>query len=101
MTGAYLLAGSLKRAQGDHTIAFSEYEARSRPFITRKQRSAEQFAGSFTPKTKFGLLARDIVLRMSAAPWVARWLVRRFVEDRFEWPEDESALEHPTAGAPR
>ena len=41
MLGAYILAGELKRAAGDHQVAFSEYERTLRRFIEKKQRAAE------------------------------------------------------------
>ena len=49
MAGAYLLAGELGRAQGNHRIAFPRYEQMFRPFIERRQRAARSFASSFTP----------------------------------------------------
>ncbi|MEV4807358.1 FAD-dependent monooxygenase [Nonomuraea sp. NPDC049421] len=37
LVGAYVLAGELKQAGGDHTIAFPAYEARMRPFAETNQ----------------------------------------------------------------
>ena len=37
MTEAYVLAGELARAKGDHRMAFAHYEARLMPFLKRKQ----------------------------------------------------------------
>ncbi|MEV0422963.1 FAD-dependent monooxygenase [Streptosporangium canum] len=37
LVGAYVLAGELKRAAGDHTAAFPAYEARMRPFVEANQ----------------------------------------------------------------
>jgi 2-polyprenyl-6-methoxyphenol hydroxylase-like FAD-dependent oxidoreductase len=89
MAGAYILAGELKRAGGDHTRAFPAYEDRFRTFIERKQRTAEQFAGSFAPKTRFGLFVRDLILRASVFPPIENWLMRQFVADPFELPSYE------------
>ncbi|MGH8163377.1 MAG: FAD-binding domain [Rhodanobacteraceae bacterium] len=87
MAGAYILAGELERAGGDHALAFRAYEERFRPFIQRKQRSAAQFAGSFAPRTRFGLFVRDQVLHLAARfrP-VANYLIRQFVRDDFALP---------------
>ena len=87
LAGAYLLAGELQRASGDHVVAYRAYEERFRAFIERKQKSARQFATSFTPKTRLGLFVRDLVLRLTAFPPVSDWLMRRFVIDRFELPD--------------
>lgn len=38
--GAYVLAGELAQAQGDYTIAFSEYERCLRQFINKNQELA-------------------------------------------------------------
>jgi 2-polyprenyl-6-methoxyphenol hydroxylase-like FAD-dependent oxidoreductase len=87
LAGAYFLAGELQRTSGDHETAYRAYEQRFRAFIERKQKSAQQFATSFTPKTRLGLLVRDLVLRLTAFPPVSDWLMRRFVIDRFELPD--------------
>jgi 2-polyprenyl-6-methoxyphenol hydroxylase-like FAD-dependent oxidoreductase len=87
LAGAYLLGGELQRASGDHLAAFRAYEQRFRPFIERKQESAQQFAGSFTPKTRLGLFVRDLVLRSTSISFVSNWLMRRFVTDQFELPD--------------
>ena len=87
MAGAYLLAGELQRASGDHAMAYRAYETRFRDFIERKQESARQFATSFTPKTRLGLFVRDLVLRFTAFSPVSAWLMHRFVTDRFELPD--------------
>ncbi|MGA8652232.1 MAG: FAD-binding domain, partial [Xanthobacteraceae bacterium] len=59
MTAAYILAGEIAVAQGDYQSAFSRYESVLRQFIDSKQRAAEQFAGSFAPKTRLGLSIRN------------------------------------------
>lgn len=87
MAGAYILAGELERAGGDHARAFAAYEQCFRPFVEGKQKSARAFASSFAPATAFGLFARDQVLRLSAIPVVADHLMKRFVADRFALPE--------------
>ena len=87
LAGAYLLAGELQRAGGDHMPAYRVYEERFRNFIERKQRSAEQFASSFTPKTRLGLFVRDLVLRSTSISVVNNWLMDRFVIDQFELPD--------------
>jgi 2-polyprenyl-6-methoxyphenol hydroxylase-like FAD-dependent oxidoreductase len=87
MAGAYVLAGELEVAGGDHVRAYRAYEQRFRAFVEHKQRSAEQFAASFAPRTRFGLRVRDVVLRAASFSLVGDWLMRRWVADRFELPD--------------
>jgi 2-polyprenyl-6-methoxyphenol hydroxylase-like FAD-dependent oxidoreductase len=87
IAGAYILGREMAAAQGDHAAAFMSYERRFRPFVERKQQSARAFASSFTPATTLGLNVRDIVLKLTAVPFVADLLMRRFVTDRFSLPE--------------
>jgi 2-polyprenyl-6-methoxyphenol hydroxylase-like FAD-dependent oxidoreductase len=63
MTEAYIAAGELLRAGGDHRRAFDEYENRLRPLIVSKQRSAQRLVGFFAARTRFGLWFRDVALR--------------------------------------
>jgi 2-polyprenyl-6-methoxyphenol hydroxylase-like FAD-dependent oxidoreductase len=98
MAGAYILAGELERAGGDFLSAFEAYEKKLRPFIERKQESALGFAGSFTPRTGFGLFVRDQVLRMANRfrP-VSHWLMERFVSDHYSLPNYDSEEAAPGA----
>jgi 2-polyprenyl-6-methoxyphenol hydroxylase-like FAD-dependent oxidoreductase len=90
MAGAYILAGELQHAGGDYLRACRMYEERFRPFIERKQRSAEQFAASFAPRTRLGLRVRDLVLRATSFRLVSDRLMHRFVTDRFVLPDYSS-----------
>jgi 2-polyprenyl-6-methoxyphenol hydroxylase-like FAD-dependent oxidoreductase len=87
MAGAYILAGELERANGDHTVAFSSYERRLRNLIQRKQLSARRNAGRFAPETRIGLFARNVVLRLASNPIVSNLIMRRFLADQFELPD--------------
>ena len=88
MAGAFVLAGELHRLNSDYEQAFKNYETRLRGFIESKQRSAERFAASFAPATRFGLYMRDLVLRAanSFLP-LGKWLTRKMVGDSFPLPD--------------
>lgn len=88
MTGAYVLAGELHRAHGDHVTAFKSYEEKLRGFIESKQQRAERLAASFAPATRFGLWVRDLVLRAAGSflP-LGKWLVRAMVGDSLQLPD--------------
>ncbi|OBH91316.1 FAD-binding domain [Mycobacterium sp. E2733] len=86
ITEAYVLAGELARAQGDHTRAFDAYEARMRPFIASKQAGASRYIGFFATRTQFGLWLRNLALRtMHFAPLAT--LFAGSVRDDFELPD--------------
>ncbi|MEU8028297.1 FAD-dependent monooxygenase [Streptomyces sp. NPDC049099] len=47
LIGAYLLAGELAHARGDHTAAFAAYEDAMRPFVTEHQAVGREGAERF------------------------------------------------------
>ncbi|MGH9418902.1 MAG: FAD-binding domain, partial [Thermoanaerobaculia bacterium] len=55
MVAAYILAVELRRANGDHTLAFARYGDLFQPFVAQKQRAALRLAGSFAPPSKWAL----------------------------------------------
>lgn len=60
IVGAYVLAGELAAAEGDHRVAFAAYERRMRPYAARWQRGANP--GRFlAPATALGLRLRDLL----------------------------------------
>lgn len=87
MLGAYILAGELARAAGDHAAAFAAYERKLRPFIEREQKRAIGFAGSFTPKTAFGIFLRNQVLNLLNVRPLGGWIARSFFGNEFRLPD--------------
>ena len=63
ITEAYVLAGELARAGGDHRRAFDAYQARLRPFIKAKQAGAARNIPFFATKTRLGLWFRNVAMR--------------------------------------
>ncbi len=55
MMGAYILAGELKVALGDHQRAFPQYEQAFRPVVTQEQKKAGSGAKILVPGTHLGL----------------------------------------------
>ncbi|MGE3767614.1 MAG: FAD-binding domain [Kofleriaceae bacterium] len=86
MAGAYILAGELHAAGGDHRAAFAGYERAFRPFIERKQKAARNFASSFAPRTSAGIFFRDQVLKLMHVPVLGPWLIKRTVSDNLALP---------------
>ncbi|WP_434667004.1 FAD-binding domain [Paraburkholderia sp. A3BS-1L] len=88
MLGAYVLAEELNAANGDFARAFAAYEQRLRGFMLRQQDAAARFAGSFTPRSRIGLLLRDCVVNLMNVPQIGAWLAPRMLGERFLFPGD-------------
>ena len=87
MISAYVLAGELAGAGGQHAAAFGRYEAILRDYISGKQRGAERFASMFAPRTRWGLGLRNQVIRAFAIPGLARLMVGRDIVDSLRLPD--------------
>ncbi|WP_245344138.1 FAD-binding domain [Bradyrhizobium japonicum] len=77
MISAYVLAGELAMSGGRYVEAFAGYEARLKSYIGRKQRGAERFAGALAPRTRVGMLFRNVVVRSFSIPGLARLAIGR------------------------
>ncbi len=91
MTAAYVLAGELLTANGRYDEAFRSYENRLREYLALKQKAAERFSAAFAPKTRWGLLLRNLVVNACAIPGVARLAFGREMVDAlrlpaYDWP---------------
>jgi 2-polyprenyl-6-methoxyphenol hydroxylase-like FAD-dependent oxidoreductase len=86
LTGAYLLAGELKAADGDHEIAFGKYQSRFKPFIDAQQEAAVRTIRWYAPKTQLDLWLRNTAIRLIALAFVSTQIGKRFVDIRFELP---------------
>ena len=70
VVGAYVLAGELKLAGGDHTAAFQAYEQKMRPYVARAQTMAEGAGDWIAPMETWKLWRRDILYRaLPLTPW--------------------------------
>jgi 2-polyprenyl-6-methoxyphenol hydroxylase-like FAD-dependent oxidoreductase len=87
MAGAYILAGELKRAEGDYPMALRRYEALLRPYIERKQKGATRFGNWFAPKSRLAILIRNTVTSLMDVPVAANGATQRMLGDRFSLPD--------------
>ena len=85
LIAAYVLAGELGRATRVEE-AFARYESLLQPFMREKQQAAEGFAGSFAPKTRFGIVFRNQVTKLFKARRLAKLAFSRSLLDRIELP---------------
>ena len=94
MVEAYVLAGELHRAGNDWARGLQAYEARLSSFVRAKQQAALQFRGFFAPKTRVGLLARNVLINAFARPFVAKRFMPRALRDELELPDYGVATGH-------
>jgi 2-polyprenyl-6-methoxyphenol hydroxylase-like FAD-dependent oxidoreductase len=87
MTGAYILAGDLKHANGNYEIAFKNYEDLFKPFISKKQRSAQGFAKSFVPKSNFGIWVRNQALKLMSLSFISKLYLNQFMDKELTMKE--------------
>ncbi len=70
VVGAYVLAGELAEADGDHTLAFAQYESTMRSFVQRCQGIADGGTDWFIPRTRFRLWLSHLMWKMLPyTPW--------------------------------
>jgi 2-polyprenyl-6-methoxyphenol hydroxylase-like FAD-dependent oxidoreductase len=61
---AYVLAGELAAARGDHRVAFARYEQLLRPYVARGQKQARGGRDFLAPPTAKKIRQRDRFFRM-------------------------------------
>jgi len=86
MIGAYVLAGELARALRLED-GLAAYEALLSGFISKKQQAAIALAGSFLPRSWFGIWVRNQVTRAFAIPGVGRLAFGDSLLDRIALPD--------------
>lgn len=87
MVAAYILAGELRRAGGDHTRAFAAYQQRFGPFVHGKQKAALRFAGFFAPRSPLALYIRNKAMSLMKIPLLANLAIRRDIADKIDLPD--------------
>jgi 2-polyprenyl-6-methoxyphenol hydroxylase-like FAD-dependent oxidoreductase len=87
IAAAYVLAGELHRAGGDHEAAFRRYQELFGPFVAMKQRAALGFAGLFGPKSRMALFVRNQLMNLMKLPWIADLAMGRGLADKIVIPE--------------
>jgi 2-polyprenyl-6-methoxyphenol hydroxylase-like FAD-dependent oxidoreductase len=87
MIGAYVLAGEIKRADGDVPMALANYQRRLFAFMRAKQDAAIKLAPTFVPKSNLGILMRMVGSRLLGIDWFADWVMGRSIQDQIELPD--------------
>jgi 2-polyprenyl-6-methoxyphenol hydroxylase-like FAD-dependent oxidoreductase len=71
MMGAYILAGELNLAQGNHQRAFAQYEQAFRPVVRQEQKKVGATARFLVPATPLGLWVKTHVFPLLVPPTLA------------------------------
>src|SRR6516165_3784369 len=87
ITAAYVMAGELVKASGRHEEAFRNYEALLHGYMGSKQRGAERFSSAFAPRTRWGLVLRNQVIKACAVPGVSKVAFGRDIIDKLDLPD--------------
>lgn len=66
IVGAYVLAGELRAAEGDHRVASRRYEERFRDYATIPNNNAGRF---LAPRTVWGIWLRNLLFRSRPLRW--------------------------------
>lgn len=82
LTSAYILAGELKSAQGDHERAFGAYEDALRPLIEATQKQIGHTGPLMVPRTRLAIWLRNRFVPVAASlltitAWAWRGLLSR------------------------
>jgi 2-polyprenyl-6-methoxyphenol hydroxylase-like FAD-dependent oxidoreductase len=97
---AYVLAGELARARGDHARAFAAYEARLSAFLRDKQRGALRMRSFFAPQNKLALWLRDLGIWAASRPLLVRAVAGSALRDDIELPRYEAELSSAARAEP-
>ncbi|HEY3607568.1 MAG TPA: FAD-dependent monooxygenase [Pseudonocardiaceae bacterium] len=78
LVGAYVLAGELAAARGDHRVAFARYDEIMRPYVTGGQQLPPGGVGGYAPNSALAIRLRATSMRM-----MTRWPMRALVAKQF------------------
>jgi 2-polyprenyl-6-methoxyphenol hydroxylase-like FAD-dependent oxidoreductase len=78
LVGAYVLAGELGRAGGDHRTAFRRYEEILRPYVAQGQQLPPGGINGFAPRSALSIRARALSMRA-----MTRWPMRPLLAGQF------------------
>lgn len=78
LVGAYVLAGELAAAGGDHRVAFDNYDRVLRPHVTEAQKLPPGGVSGYAPSNRFAIRMRAASMRS-----MTRWPMRAIVAKEF------------------
>ncbi len=96
LVGAYVLAGELGAAGGDHRVAFARYDRVLRPYVTRAQQLPPGGVKGYAPTGALAIRLRDASMRS-----MNRWPMRNLMAAQFAKAGDIALPEYPLTEAQR
>jgi 2-polyprenyl-6-methoxyphenol hydroxylase-like FAD-dependent oxidoreductase len=78
LVGAYVLAGELAAAGGDHRVAFPRYDAEMRAYVNRNRTREPGGTRGFAPSSRLGIWLRNQSMNvMTRLPGAGRMMAGR------------------------
>ena len=96
LVGAYVLAGELARADGDHRTALANYDRLMRPYVDRAQELPPGGAAGYAPSSALAIRMRDLSMRS-----MNRWPMRALLAAQFAKAGDVDLPEYAMGARPR
>ena len=90
LVAAYVLAGELAAARGDHRVAFSRYDSELRDYVKQCQKLPPGGVGGYLPQTRFAIWMRNRSMRMTT-----RWPMRALVEKEMRKADAITLKDYP------
>ncbi|MFE2548166.1 FAD-dependent monooxygenase [Streptomyces sp. NPDC059355] len=90
LVGAYVLAGEIGAAEGDHRAAFRRYDEVMRPYVSQAQQLPPGGASGYAPSGRLGIRLRDLSMRQ-----MSRWPMRNLLAAQFAKAGDIALPEYP------
>ncbi len=87
---AYVLAGELLTAKGNHRRAFARYEQVCRSYVTSAQELPPGGAAGFTPRSELAIRLQTLGMR-----YATRWPMRPMLEKQFSKAADLALPDYP------
>ncbi|WP_052229753.1 FAD-dependent oxidoreductase [Streptomyces sp. CT34] len=78
LVGAYVLAGELASAGGDHRVAFRNYDESMRPYVDQAQQLPPGGVAGYAPSSALAIWLRGLSMRS-----MARWPMRNLLAAQF------------------
>ncbi|MFE6834860.1 FAD-dependent monooxygenase [Streptomyces sp. NPDC057705] len=94
LVGAYVLAGELAAAGGNHGVAFRRYDTVMRPYVSQAQQLPPGGAAGYAPSGRLGIRLRDLSMRS-----MTRWPMRNLFAAQFAKAGNIALPEYALAGA--
>ncbi|MFJ7206987.1 FAD-dependent monooxygenase [Streptomyces sp. NPDC098789] len=95
LVGAYVLAGELAAATGDHGVAFRRYDEVMRPYVDQAQQLPPGGAAGYAPSSRLGIRMRDLSMRS-----MNRWPMRNLLAAQFAKAGDIALPDYGLAAHP-